>query len=93
MHFNNTDATIPRILPKYTNNSSRSDLDKRMITLGILSVDEHSRVTLTRKVKSILGVKPGDAIVVLQNMDDDYFVLKVQRGNNVLDYWLMAKYV
>ena len=39
----------------------------RLITIDTLSVDDHSRLTLTRKIKKVLPLMPKDTITVYQD--------------------------
>lgn len=63
--------------PGYTNNE-----DKQLTPIDILTVDTHSRVTLTKKFKKILPINPLNKIVVYQDLFSKTIVCEIQTDEN-----------
>ena len=63
----------------------------KQIVIGTIKVDEHSRLTLSKKIKTVFPIYPGDTIVVYQDLINDDLLFKVQRLNEVSDTWLIKR--
>ena len=64
-HKNNKESTILNSSPFST--LGESDINN-LIVIGTIKVDEHSRLTFSKKIKSVFPIFPGDTIVVYQYM-------------------------
>ena len=79
--------------PSHSFDDNRTSFDSnRLIVVDTIKVDEHSRLTFTKKVKNILPILAGDAIVVYQDKyNNKELLFKIQRGNNVVDNWTVKR--
>ena len=62
-----------------------------LIVVGVIKADEHSRLTFTKRVKSVFPVFPGNTIVIYQNPINNELLFKVQHNNVVTDTWIVKK--
>ena len=70
--------------------------DNRIIAIDTIKLDEHSRLTLTRSVKDVFPIEPGDKIAVYQkiknNKSANELIFKIQReGNTIVDTWTVKR--
>jgi CheY-like chemotaxis protein len=63
----------------------------KLIVVGTIKVDEHSRLTLSKKIKTVFPIYSGDTIAVYQDLINNNLLLKVQRHNEVLDTWIIKR--
>ena len=70
--------------------SSAFDISN-LIVVGVIKADEHSRLTFTKRVKSVFPVFPGNTIVIYQNPVTNELLFKVQHNNTVSDTWIVKK--
>ena len=64
----------------------------RLIVVDTIRVDEHSRLTFTKKVKNVFPVLAGDTIVVYQDKyNSKELLFKIQRGSNIVDNWIVKR--
>jgi CheY-like chemotaxis protein len=77
----------------FTSDSSSHSFDSnRFIVVDTIEVDEHSRLTFTKKVKNVFPIQAGDTIVVYQDKyNSKELLFKIQRGNNVVDNWTVKR--
>src|SRR5215213_2519530 len=73
--------------PCFGDDDERTSFDSnRFIVVDSIKVDEHSRLTFTKKVKNVFPIVAGDTIVVYQ---DKYnckeLLFKVQRSSDIVD--------
>ena len=61
----------------------------RLITIDTLSVDDHSRLTLTRKIKKVLPIMPKDTITVYQDRYNKDLIVAVQHESNTIDSFII----
>jgi CheY-like chemotaxis protein len=62
----------------------------RLITIDTTSIDDHSRLTLTRKIKKVLPVMPKDTITVYQDRyNKDLIVLIQHNESNTIDSFII----
>ena len=62
----------------------------RLITIDTTSVDDHSRLTLTRKIKKVLPVMPRDTITVYQDRyNKDLIVIIQHDDSNTTDSFII----
>jgi CheY-like chemotaxis protein len=62
-----------------------------LIVVGVIKADEHSRLTFTKRIKSVFPVFPGNTIVIYQNPISNELLFKVQHNNIVSDTWIVKK--
>jgi CheY-like chemotaxis protein len=67
----------------------------RLIAVDTIRVDDHVRLTLTRKVRHIFPINAGDILGIYQDKyNNDELVFKIQRGKDIVDSWIVKrKYV
>ena len=72
---------------------NRTSFDSnRLIAVDTIRVDEHSRLTFTKKVKNVFPIVVGDTIVVYQDKyNRKELLFKIQRGNNIVDNWIVKR--
>jgi len=63
----------------------------KQIVVGTIKVDEHSRLTFSKKIKNVFPIYPGDTIVVCQDLISNNLLFKVQRLNEVSDTWIIKR--
>ena len=67
-----------------------------MISIDVISVDKQSRVTLTKKVKKVIPLEPGDNISIYQDIYNKNIILKVQKcchqhqQENKIENWILT---
>jgi CheY-like chemotaxis protein len=73
--------------------SEREDgrYDDSLLAIDLLKIDNRSRMTLTKEVKDILPLKPGDTIAVYKDRVNRDLVLRVQRGSVLVDVLRITK--
>ena len=79
----------------YSSSSSfddRTSFDSnRLIVVDTIRIDEHSRLTFTKKVKNVFPIMTGDTVVVYQDRYNKDLLFKIQRGMNVVDNWTVKR--
>jgi CheY-like chemotaxis protein len=80
-------------LPSQSFDGDRTSFDSnRLIAVDTIRVDEHSRLTFTKKVKNVFPIVVGDTIVVYQDKyNRKELLFKIQRGNNIVDNWIVKR--
>jgi CheY-like chemotaxis protein/bifunctional DNA-binding transcriptional regulator/antitoxin component of YhaV-PrlF toxin-antitoxin module len=63
----------------------------RLINIDALSVDKNSRITLTKKVKEVFPLAPGDRVVIYQDRYNKNLILEIQQQDRVVDRWIIAR--
>ena len=61
----------------------------RLITIDTLSVDDHSRLTLTRKIKKVLPIMTKDTITVYQDRYNKDLIVAIQHESNTIDSFII----
>jgi CheY-like chemotaxis protein len=71
--------------------------DNKMVAIDTMKLDAHSRLTLTKNVKDVFPIEPGDKIAVYQNISKknkgaNELIFKIQReGNTIVDTWTVKR--
>ena len=81
MHFN--DKTVEN---KFK--SGNADL----IAIDALRIDDHSRLTLTKKLRKVFSVEMDDVLAIFQDKKTDDLIIKIQRGEHIVDSWIMSRF-
>jgi CheY-like chemotaxis protein len=63
----------------------------RLILIDTMRIDNHFRLTFTKKVKNIFHVESGDFVIVYQDRYSKDLLFNVQRGDNVVDNWVVKR--
>ena len=62
----------------------------RLITIDTINVDDHSRLTLTRKLKKVLPIIPKDTITVYQDRYNKDLIFAIQHNeSNTTDSFII----
>ena len=62
----------------------------RLITVDTISVDDHSRLTITKKLKKVLSIKPKDTITVYQDRYNKDLIFAIQHNeSNTTDRFII----
>ncbi len=61
----------------------------RLISIDTISVDDHSRLTLTRKIKKVLPIMPKDTITVYQDRYNKDLIVLIQHESNTIDSFII----
>ena len=79
MHFNAKNPRNGDSIPPSSFESNRS------IAIDTLTIDDHSRLTITRNLKKVLPIMPKDKIAVFQDRYNKDLVFSIQRENKIVD--------
>ena len=73
--------------------ASFSSDNSKIISIDTISLDRHSRLTLTKRVKDVFPIEPGDRIAVYKNTGkiSNELIFEVQRRNSIVDVWVMKR--
>jgi CheY-like chemotaxis protein len=61
------------------------------LSLDALKVDNHSRITFTKRVRNVLPVRTGDSIAVYQNKKNRNVVFNIEREGSIVDTWICRR--
>jgi FixJ family two-component response regulator len=76
----------------FISNSLQKDYNlNNKIVVGTIKVDDHSRLTLSKKIKSVFPIEPEDTIVVYQDLINNDLLFRVQRHNEIIDTWTVKR--
>jgi CheY-like chemotaxis protein len=62
-----------------------------VIAIDTLRVDDHSRLTLTKRFRNIFPIESGDVIAVYQDVETNNLILEVQHADNKVDPWIVKR--
>lgn len=65
--------------------------NNRLIVVGTIKVDEHSRLTFSKRIKDVFPILPNDTIVVYKDVLNENLIFKVQRYTEVSDTWIITR--
>ena len=63
-----------------------------LIAIDALRIDDHSRMTLTKKLRKVFSVEIDDVLAIFQDKKNGDLRIKIQRGENVVDSWIMSRF-
>jgi CheY-like chemotaxis protein len=85
LHFNRKRAIESN---QYTvNNTTKGDF----VLIDNLKVDDHSRITFTKRIRNIFSVDIGDMIEVYQSLKNSDITFIVKRKGIIIDTWICKK--
>jgi CheY-like chemotaxis protein len=91
VHNDSKDLTfVGELIAEKDGDRDKND-DYSLVAIDTLKVDNRSRLTLTKEVKDILSVKPGDKLAVYQDKGNSDIILRVQRESRVVDALRITK--
>jgi CheY-like chemotaxis protein/bifunctional DNA-binding transcriptional regulator/antitoxin component of YhaV-PrlF toxin-antitoxin module len=90
--YNDSNALtfVGKLIAEKDGDKDKND-DYSLVAIDTLKVDNRSRLTLTKEVKDILPVKPGDILGVYQDKGNSDIILRVQRESRVVDALRITK--
>jgi CheY-like chemotaxis protein len=62
-----------------------------LIVVGVIKADEHSRLTFTKRIKSVFPIFPGNTVVIYQDTISNDLIFKVQHDKVISDTWIVKK--
>jgi CheY-like chemotaxis protein len=72
--------------------STPIELDtSNLIVVGVIKADEHSRLTFTKRIKSVFPIFPGNTVVIYQDTISNDLIFKVQHDKVISDTWIVKK--
>jgi CheY-like chemotaxis protein len=84
MHFNSKkDNTVE--------NYQHIAIHPDFLTIDTLKVDDHSRITFTKKIRDILPIQTGDEIAVFKSRKNENIIFNVQRRGSIVDVWICKR--
>jgi CheY-like chemotaxis protein len=91
MHFNTSkDVTYDEATPSLEEMNITTDANQ-LIAIDTIKIDDHSRFTLTKRIKNVFPVQIGDTIAVYQEKKENNLIFKVQRGSNIVGSWIVRR--
>jgi CheY-like chemotaxis protein len=87
MHFNKKNDTF---LENYLQNIVTNQV---FLAIDTLTVDDHLRLTLTKRIRNILPIQSGDEIAVFQNKGNRHIIFNVQRKGSIVDVWICKRVI
>jgi CheY-like chemotaxis protein/bifunctional DNA-binding transcriptional regulator/antitoxin component of YhaV-PrlF toxin-antitoxin module len=84
VHFNSKTDNILEKLNKSVNSHNFHSVDA-------LKVDDHSRITFTKRVRNVLPIQTGDSIAVYQNKKNRNVVFNIEREGSIVDTWICRR--
>jgi CheY-like chemotaxis protein len=72
---------------------NKTRIENRLTVLDTVKIDDHSRLTFTKRIREIYPIKVNDIIIFYKdNMDKyDKLILEVQREGRIIDNWVLKR--
>ncbi len=72
---------------------NKTRIENRLTVLDTVKIDDHSRLTFTKRLREMYPIKVNDIIIFYKdNMDKyDKLILEVQRGDRIIDNWVLKR--
>jgi CheY-like chemotaxis protein len=85
MHFNEKRRKFGhQHFDAFTSNGINGE-GQKLDEIDTLKIDDHSRITFTKKMKKVFSVEPGDTIKVYHNRKTDEIIFNILRRGNILE--------
>jgi CheY-like chemotaxis protein len=62
-----------------------------LIAIDALRIDDHSRMTLTKKLRKVFSVEIDDVLAIFHDKKNGDLIIKIQRGERIMDSWVMKR--
>ncbi len=74
-------------------NDNNTRFENRLTVLDTIKIDDHSRLTFTKRIREIYPIKVNDIIIVYKDNMDKYnkLIFEVQRGSRIIDTWVLKR--
>jgi hypothetical protein len=86
MHFN---KEVNHNLQHHQKDVTQQDF----LLLDTLKVDDHSRITFTKRIRNVIPIQIGDIIGVYQSKKNGEIILNIQREGDIIDAWVLKRAV
>jgi CheY-like chemotaxis protein len=63
----------------------------RLLVIDSIRVDEHSRLTVTKRMKDVLPIMAGDTITVFEDRYNKDLLFDIQHQSNTVNTWVIRK--
>jgi bifunctional DNA-binding transcriptional regulator/antitoxin component of YhaV-PrlF toxin-antitoxin module len=73
------------------NNNNNNTINSNFLLIDNLKVDDHSRITFTKRIRNIFSVEIGDMIEIYQNLKNSDITFIVKRKGIIIDTWICRK--
>jgi CheY-like chemotaxis protein len=72
---------------------NKTRIENRLTVLDTVKIDDHSRLTFTKRIREIYPIKVNDIIIFYKdNMDKyDKLIIEVQREGRIIDNWVLKR--
>ena len=87
LHFNGKRGVIGSNRDTVNNNT----INQNFLIIDNLKVDDHSRITLTKRIRNIFLIETGDMIEMYQSLENGDIILIIKRRGTVIDTWVCKK--
>jgi CheY-like chemotaxis protein len=85
LHFNH------RRVIRSEQDTDNNTINRNFLLIDNLKVDDHSRITFTKRIRNIFSVEIGDMIEVYQNLENSDISFIVKRKGIIIDSWICTK--
>ncbi len=66
--------------------------DPELLAIDVMELDDHSRLTFTKRIKHVLSVGPGDIITVYRHAQDSTeIIFMIQRQSSIVESWTIKR--
>ena len=66
--------------------------DPELLAIDVMELDDHSRLTFTKRIKHVLSVGPGDIIAVYRHAQDSTeIIFMIQRQSSIVESWTIKR--
>jgi CheY-like chemotaxis protein len=90
LHFNSR-RVIESNQDTIINNNNNAATNPNFLLIDNLKVDDHLRITFTRRIRNIFSVQIGDMIDVYRNLKDSNIIFNVKREGVIIESWTCKK--
>jgi CheY-like chemotaxis protein len=85
LHFNEKRWKFDEDFPAFSNWSSVVNEEKELDEIDTLKIDDHSRITFTKRMKKVFSVEPEDIIKVYHDRKKDEIIFNVLRRGSIVE--------
>lgn len=85
MHFNR------RVIGSNQDTINNNTVNQNFLIIDNLKVDDHSRITLTKRIRNIFLIEIGDMIEMYQSLENGDIIFIIKRRDTIIDTWVCKK--
>jgi CheY-like chemotaxis protein len=86
LHFNRR-----RVIGSNQDTTNNNTTNRNFLLIDNLKVDDHSRITFTKRIRNIFSVEIGDMIEMYQSLENSDISIIVKRKGIIIDSWVCTK--